>query len=90
MTELEQTILKKLRQLSLEKQQAVLHFLNLLQQDLKTPPTEEENQIVNEVISRGLKRAIFTPSKSTEEIWAEFERVKTKIAEQYDEINQNH
>ncbi|WP_013335123.1 hypothetical protein [Gloeothece verrucosa] len=89
MTELEQTILSKLRQLSVEKQQEVLHFLDFLQQGLKTPPTEEESQIVNEIIALSLKRAMVTPSKSTQEIWDEFERVKNKIAVEYEQLNQN-
>lgn len=90
MNNLEQAVLDRFRQLSLEKQQEVLRFLELLQQDSNTQPIEAEAKTINEIISKGLKRAISAPSKSTQEIWSEFVQVKNKIANQYEELSQNH
>lgn len=87
---LEQVVLDQFRQLSLEKQQELLQFLEILQQGVNAQSPEAEAKTVNDIISKGLKRAMFAPSKSTQEIWSEFAKMKDKIANQYEEINQNY
>jgi DNA-binding Xre family transcriptional regulator len=44
------------------------------------PPTVEELANADEIISRGLKRAMEAPQRPTEEIWAEFDAVRARIA----------
>ncbi len=44
------------------------------------PPTVEELTKADEIISRGITRAIEAPVRPVEEIWAEFDAVRAKIA----------
>lgn len=44
------------------------------------PPTVEELAKADELISRGITRAIEAPVRPVEEIWAEFDAVRAKIA----------
>lgn len=44
------------------------------------PPTLEELANADEIISRGLKRAMEAPKRPADEIWAEFDAVRTRIA----------
>ncbi|MBV8886779.1 MAG: helix-turn-helix domain-containing protein [Chroococcidiopsidaceae cyanobacterium CP_BM_RX_35] len=44
------------------------------------PPTVEELAQANEIIARGLARAMQAPKRSADEIWAEFEAVRARIA----------
>jgi DNA-binding Xre family transcriptional regulator len=44
------------------------------------PPTVEELANADKIISRGLKRAMEAPQRPTEEIWAEFDAVRARIA----------
>lgn len=43
-------------------------------------PTVEELADANEIISRGLKRAMEAPKRPAQEIWAEFDAVRARIA----------
>ncbi|VEP14604.1 conserved hypothetical protein [Hyella patelloides LEGE 07179] len=43
-------------------------------------PTAEELSLADEIISRGLNRAMTAPQRSVQEIWAEFDTVRAKIA----------
>lgn len=44
------------------------------------PPTVEELANADEIISRGLKRAMEAPKRPAKEIWAEFDAVRARIA----------
>jgi hypothetical protein len=77
---IEQTLLEKLRELPPEKQQEVLQFVELLQQSQIAPPTEDELAKAKDIIARGLTRAMNTPPRPPEVIWAEFEAVRSRIA----------
>ncbi len=48
--------------------------------EIDTSPTEKELSLADEIISRGLNRAIASPQRSPSEIWAEFDAVRAKIA----------
>lgn len=56
----------------------------LLELELETeadpPLTVEELANADEIISRGLKRAMEAPKRPAEEIWTEFDTVRAKIA----------
>lgn len=44
------------------------------------PPTVEELAKADEIISRGIARAMEAPKRPAEEIWAEFDAVRARIA----------
>ena len=48
--------------------------------EIDKSPTEEELSLANEIIARGLNRAMNSPQRSTSEIWAEFDAVRAKLA----------
>lgn len=48
--------------------------------EAEPPTTAEELANADETISRGLKRAMEAPKRSAEEIWAEFDAVRARIA----------
>lgn len=51
-----------------------------LEPETDSPPTVEELAKADELISRGIARAIESPMRPVEEIWAEFDAVRAKIA----------
>lgn len=57
---------------------------DLLQLELETqadtPPTTEELSLADEIISRGLTRAMAAPKRPAQEIWTEFDAVRARIA----------
>jgi|GEM_PF-1339188 len=94
---IEQIVIEEIRELTPEKQQEVLNFVRLLQQDKIArltaneiaiaslqdkieSPTANELDIASEIIARGLTRAMNSPVRSYEVIWAEFETVRSRIA----------
>jgi hypothetical protein len=81
----EETVLTTFRQLPKEKQQEVLDFLAIIQDISPLPPTKEELEQANQIITRGLQRARTTPPKLPQQIWSEFEEVVAKISAQYHE-----
>ncbi len=83
-TNLEQTVLEKFRQLSVEKQEDVLHFLDLIQQDLLKKPTDAEVEKARKILSRAKQRAMSNSPKSVQELWTDFNRVKNALAEEYE------
>ena len=83
-TNLEQTVLEKFRQLSVEKQEDVLHFLDLIQQDLLKKPTDAEVKEARKILSRAKQRAMSNSPKSAQELWTDFNRVKNALAEEYE------
>ena len=46
--------------------------------EIETSPTKEELSLADEIIARGLSRAMKSPQRSTSEIWAEFDVVREK------------
>ena len=48
--------------------------------EIDTSPTEEELSLADEIIARGLSRAMKSPQRSASEIWAEFDTVRAKLA----------
>ncbi|MEM9272648.1 MAG: helix-turn-helix transcriptional regulator [Cyanobacteria bacterium P01_F01_bin.143] len=48
--------------------------------EIETSPTKEELSLADEIIARGLSRAINSPQRPTSEIWAEFDAVRAKLA----------
>ncbi len=42
--------------------------------------TEEELSLADEIIARGLNRAMASPQRSPSEIWAEFDAVRARLA----------
>lgn len=85
MANLEETVLTTFRQLPLEKQQEVLDFLEIIQDISPLPPTKQELEQANQIITRGLQRARSAPPKPPQQIWSEFEQVVAKISAQYHE-----
>ncbi len=59
---IKQTVIEEILELTPEKQQEVLNFVRLLQQDKIDPPTANELILASEIISRGLTRAMNSPS----------------------------
>jgi hypothetical protein len=82
-TNIEQTLLDKFRQLSQQKQQDVLQFLNLIQPDINPKTTNEELSQAKEILMRAKNRALSTPQKSAQQLWSEFNEIKNDIAQQY-------
>lgn len=92
MTNLEQVVINKFRNLSVEKQEDVLQFLDLIQQDLSDKPTLMEVTQAREIRDRARQRALANPQKSASQLWDEFNQVKDSIAEEYErssEISEN-
>jgi hypothetical protein len=77
---LEQFFLEKFRELSPYKQEEILKFLELLQQEKIESPTEKELSKAKEIIAIGLTRAMNKPTRPPELIWQEFEEVRARIA----------
>lgn len=48
--------------------------------EIDSSSTEEELSLADEIIVRGLNRAMSSPRRPTSEIWAEFDAVRLKIA----------
>jgi DNA-binding Xre family transcriptional regulator len=48
--------------------------------EVESSPTAEELSLADKIISRGLNRAMILPKRSIQEIWAEFDLVRAKIA----------
>jgi putative transcriptional regulator len=49
------------------------------------PPSKESLAKAKEIIGRGLERAMSAPKKTPEEIWADFDTLRTKIQESQQE-----
>lgn len=84
MPNLEQTVLEKFRQLSVEKQGDVLQFLDLIEQDISAKPTDAELKQASDILNRAKQRARSNPPQSAEQLWAEFNQVKNAIAEDFE------
>ncbi len=54
--------------------------LLLLEDEIEdVPPSKESLAKAKEIIGRGLERAMNAPKKTTEEIWADFDALRSKI-----------
>ena len=84
MPNLEQTVLEKFRQLSVEKQGDVLQFLDLIEQDISVKPTDAELKEARDILNRAKQRAMSSPPQSAEQLWAEFNQVKNAIADDFE------
>ncbi|GEM_PF-6154572 len=85
---IEEVVIQKFRQLSVEKQDDVLQFINLIEQDVSAKPTKQEIKEAREILNRAKKRALANPEKSLSQLWDEFNQVKNTIAQEY-ETNKN-
>jgi DNA-binding Xre family transcriptional regulator len=48
--------------------------------EVESFPTAEELSLADKIISHGLNQAMISPKRSIQEIWAEFDIVRAKIA----------
>lgn len=87
MTNLERIVIHKFRKLSPEKQEDVLDFLDLMQQDLQEKITDKEVKQAREILNRAQKRALASPHKSASQLWDDFSHIKNSIAEEYETKN---
>jgi putative transcriptional regulator len=63
--------------------------LLILEEDVDdTPPSKESLAKAKEIVSRGLQKALGSPVKTPEEVWAEFDAVRLKIVAEI-EANQS-
>ncbi|MEA5535528.1 hypothetical protein [Crocosphaera sp. XPORK-15E] len=83
-TNIEKTVLDKFRKLSTEKQQDVLEFLDLIEQDVSEQPTNLEGKEAKEILQRAKERAQSNVSKSVDELWDDFNQVKDQIASEFE------
>jgi hypothetical protein len=84
MTNLEQVVINRFRNLSVEKQEDVLQFLDLIQQDLSDKPTLIEVTQAREILDRARQRALANPQKPASQLWDDFNQIKNAIAEEYE------
>jgi cell division septum initiation protein DivIVA len=84
MINLEHIIISKLRKLSIEKQEDVLQFLDLIEEDLSGKQTTAEIEQANEILERAKRRALKSPLKSPSQLWNEFNQAKSSIYEAYE------
>lgn len=84
MTNLEQVVINKFRNLSVEKQEDVLQFLDLIQQDFSNKPTLIEVTQAREILDGARQRALANPQKPVSQLWNDFNQVKDAIAEEYE------
>lgn len=60
--------------------------LLLLEDEIEdVPPSKESLAKAKEIIGRGLERAMSAPKKNTEEIWADFDALRSKIQNSQEE-----
>jgi F0F1-type ATP synthase membrane subunit b/b' len=52
------------------------------------PPSSDSKKRADEIIARGLKRAMQEPEQTPEEIWSEFDALREKMRNQAQEIEQ--
>lgn len=48
--------------------------------EIETSSTKEELSLADEIIAKGLNRAMNSPQRTASEIWAEFDAVRAKLA----------
>ena len=77
-------MINKFRNLSVEKQEDVLQFLDLIQQDFSDKPTLIEVTQAREILDGARQRALANPQKPASQLWDEFNQVKDAIAEDYE------
>jgi hypothetical protein len=78
---LEQVVAEKFRGLKPNQQQDVLAFIEILQNQVVSPPTEAELREADEIIARGIARAQQASYQSPETIWQRFDMIRQRMAE---------
>jgi hypothetical protein len=81
---LEQTVLEKFRKLSVEKQKDILDLLDFMESGLSESPTDLEVENAKKTLNAAKEKAQSTPPQPSVELWGEFNRIKTLIAEDYE------
>lgn len=80
---LEQTILEKFRKLPVEKQKDILDLLDFMESGLSDSPTDLEVENARKTLNAAKEKAQSASPKPATELWGEFNRIKTLIAEDY-------
>ena len=78
---LEQVVTEKFRDLRPNQQQDVLAFIEILQNQVISTPTEVELREADEIIARGIVRAQQASHQSPETIWQRFDMIRQRMAE---------
>lgn len=81
---LEQTVLEKFRKLSVEKQKDILDLLDFMESGLSASPTDLEVENARKTLNAAKEKAQSAPPQPATELWGEFNRIKTLIAEDYE------
>lgn len=77
---LEQVVTEKFRGLGPNQQQDVLAFIELLQHQAISPPTQTERHQANAIIARGIARAQVASPQPPELIWQRFDTIRQRFA----------
>lgn len=77
---LEQVVTEKFRVLKPSQQQDVLAFIELLQHQAISPPTQAELHQADAIIARGIARAQAVSPQSPELIWQHFDALRQCLA----------
>jgi hypothetical protein len=77
---LEQVVTEKFRVLGPNQQQDVLAFIEILQHQVVSPPTQAELRQADDIIARGILRAQNTLPQPPDTIWQRFEALRQRIA----------
>ena len=77
---LEQVVTEKFRVLGPNQQQDVLAFIELLQHQVISPPTQAELRQADAIIARGIARAQAAEPQPPEMIWQRFDTLRQRLA----------
>ncbi|HZG39493.1 MAG TPA: hypothetical protein VEZ50_12495 [Nodosilinea sp.] len=77
---IEQVVAEKFRVLGPNQQQDVLAFIELLQNQVITPPAPDELGKVDTIIARGIARAQAIAPQPPELIWQRFDAIRQRLA----------
>lgn len=78
---LEQVVTEKFRVLGPNQQQDVLAFIELLQHQVISPPTQSELHQADAIIARGIARAQAAPPQPAEMLWQRFDAIRQRLAD---------
>jgi len=78
---LEQVVTAKFRALGPNQQQDVLAFIELLQHQAISPPTQPERRQADAIIARGIALAQTTSSQTPEMVWQRFDTLRQRLTE---------
>jgi len=77
---LEQVMTEKFRGLGPNQQQDVLAFIELLQHQAISPPTQAEQHQAAAIIARGIARAQVASPQPPELIWQHFDAIRQRFS----------